>query len=366
MTIEEFVIFNEKMASLQNQNKKYIERQNELSSICKEKAQKYYEIEDKIHELYKKGLEKNKNKFHFVEDDLTGFERTILISQEYLRQTDKAKEIHNLINSIPELKEAGEMENDRAESFFKFAMSFCELNNYINESKKKTFSKEYLKKMDEYAKDGIMLYFLEIPDMPILDKDITEKDVLESFLFNGCYNLCVLYKTFIECPSPGASMKRKIKDILDSIFNLANGCYRTAARTLFSLLESEIKKTSKALEGYFEKEKKYKNGKERSQRIEELTNKMNFSEAINEWKHLNEYYETIVTSKNTRIDRNLIIHGDYDDELMDISAQDVVKLFLLYLCIRQHSDNILNYVNIYENAITYSIVYFTNELKNKE
>lgn len=74
---------------------------------------------------------------------------------------------------------------------------------------KKLFSKEYLHKMDEYAEDEILLYFLETPNFPILDKKITKEDLLDVLLFGNCSAIKVLFQTFVTLQNPSPSMKKR-------------------------------------------------------------------------------------------------------------------------------------------------------------
>lgn len=112
--------------------------------------------------------------------------------------------------------------------------------------------------MDEYADQGILLYFLETPDIPILDEKITKEDVLDSLLIGDCYALKILFYTFVSLPNPTPSMKKKIDDIMVSVNNLNDGYYRSAARNIFALLESEHKNIANSLEGFLKKKRSIK------------------------------------------------------------------------------------------------------------
>jgi len=244
-------------------------------------------------------------------------------------------------------------------------MAQVKLDNSINETKKKLFTKEYLNKMEEYANEGVLLYFLETPDIPILDKDVNPELLLDVLLFNDCMDLKTFYHSFVSFEGAGEPLKRKIKDIVDVINNLVNGCYRTAARTMFALLESESKNISCALEDFFEKEHTYKRGKQRSEIIEELTKYMDMPNAQKEWEMINNYYEKLVTGKDAFIDRNKLIHGDYSDSSIDINAHDVAKLLLLYLSFRMHGDYIQNHIKLYTESLSYVFTSVARELKDK-
>lgn len=368
MTHDEYINFLNKAWNSQKGNVEIFEEQKKLSEDCKNKAKAFYDLEDKLHELYsvgtKKFIEMYPNLLNMI--DGTKYEQLIHNVSNYINQTDDIKKVIQKGNEIPELKEAGELEQERSIKFFEYAMAHLKLDNNINENKKKLFTKEYLDKMDEYASEGVMLYYLETPDAPILDSEVTPKLFLEVLLYDDCMSLSTLFYSFINCPEPGDSMKRKIKDIKDVFANLINGCYRTAVRTMFALLDSEIKNISTCLEGFFEKERKYKNGKERSEKIDELTKYMDMPNAINQWKKINLYYEKILTGNDPLIDRNKIIHGDYRDDALDVDEYDVAKLMLLYLSLRMHGDYIQNHISIYETALSYVVIGFAQKLKNNK
>ena len=325
-------------------------------------------MEDKLYELYSIGTKKFTELYPNLLNTIDGtkYEQLIHNVSNYINQTDEIKGVIQKMNEIPELKEAGELEKERSIKFYEYAMAHLKLDNNINENKRKLFTKEYLDKMDEYADEGVMLYYLETPDEPILDSEVTPQLLLESLLYDNCKSLYTLYYSYVNCPDPGISMQRKIEDVKDVFANLVNGCYRTAARTMFALMESEIKNISTCLERFFEKEKKYKNGKQRSEKIDEITKYMDMPNAVNNWKKINAYYEKILTGNDPIIDRNKIIHGDYNDPSLDIDEFDVAKLLLLYLSIRMHGDYIQNHVMLYENALIYVFTSFASKLKNPQ
>lgn len=70
-------------------------------------------------------------------------------------------------------------------------------------------------------------------------------------------------------------MKRNIDDLFITVELLISGYYRSAARNLFALLDSEHKKAADAFEGYFDKRKKYGKGHLRAEKIRGLVDKLN-------------------------------------------------------------------------------------------
>ena len=79
-----------------------------------------------------------------------------------------------------------------------------------------------------------------------------------------------LLESFFNMSQVGDSMRRKQEDIESAICNMMSGYQRTAARNWFSLLESEHKKCADAFEGFWEKTRIFKNGFQRSKKIQEL------------------------------------------------------------------------------------------------
>lgn len=287
MEYKKYLYFVQKSKELQNEpkSKKAYEDQMKQSKIIKEKMDVYYDLRDKIIDLYQAGIKKIKGNDFKDSKDFSKIENLYSIINEKLNNTDKYQEISRYLKEIPELVEAGRKEQELEEKFFYYALSHLKFDKAINDSKKELFSEEYLNKMDEYADQGILLYFLETPDIPILDEKITKEDVLDSLLIGDCYALKILFYTFVSLPNPTPSMKKKIDDIMVSVNNLNDGYYRSAARNIFALLESEHKNIANSLEGFFEKEKKYKNGKQRSLKIDELVKLSDMPRIKENWKN---------------------------------------------------------------------------------
>ncbi|MCI9653816.1 MAG: hypothetical protein HFG91_05690 [Acholeplasmatales bacterium] len=359
MNFNKITYFLQKAHELQEElrSKKAYEDQMNQSQITKKKMDAYYCLQEKMIDLYQKGYKKIPELQSVDSQDFSRVEVLTNALNEKIKNTEKYQLYSKYLKEIPELVKAGKFEQELEEKFFDYALSQLKLDAAINDTKNKLFSKEYLKKMDEYAEEGILLYFLETPDFPILDEKITKEDLLEVLLFDECSAIKVLFQTFVTLPNPSPSMEKKIDDVIVSINNLNEGYYRSAARNIFALLESEHKNIAKSLEGFFAQEKKYKNGKQRSTKIDELVKLSNMPRAKESWEKFDKYYERIVTSTDSAIDRNAIIHGDYYSNKLDITAYDVVKLLLLYLSFRSLGDYIQNHVHIFEQAFQYMVIH---------
>ena len=150
---------------------------------------------------------------------------------------------------------------------------------------------------------------------------------------------------------------------MESVFgNLYNGYYRTAARTMFALIENELKNTSQVFEGYFEKEKEYKNGKQRAAKIESILPYIDMPYAKENWDIFNAKYERISKSDGM-IDRNAIIHGDYKSDKLDVGENDVIKLMLMYLSFKTLGDYIHFHSEIFKEVFNYANIFAAQKLK---
>ncbi len=366
MTIEEYITFSKKTIMFQKETEELYNRQMEINRICKEKENSFCKIDDEIMELRKEGMKKFKWPEGFKLEGDTGIDIIMNSAYKYINNYEDVKIIIDSINSVPELKKASELENEREKLFFDYAFTYLKLDYELNKSRREAFSKEYLEKMDEYAKEGIMLYFLTTPDFPILDPEISSKMFLDAMLFDNCNALYVLFNPLINRENAGEPLKRKAKDIDDSLNNLINGSYRSAARTIFALIEADIKRGSRIMNGFFKKEKEYKSLGKSSKKFEEMIKYLNMPNAKENWEKLNAWYKKIVTGENPVLDRNKIVHGDYDDDGIDITEYDVVKLLLLYLSFRTFIDSVEYYEMIVENSLSYIIAYLANKTRKKE
>lgn len=96
--------------------------------------------------------------------------------------------------------------------------------------RKTFFSEEYMSKMDSLADEGVMMYFLETPDFPLLSEECDANYVLDSFIFGEYMSSKVLLESFFTMSMLGESMRRKQEDIDSAMCNMLSGYQRTAAR----------------------------------------------------------------------------------------------------------------------------------------
>jgi hypothetical protein len=147
----------------------------------------------------------------FDGQDLPEHERMVQIMKMWMNDDPKLSVIKETMAKNGMQEEMGELERELQDAMFEYFLALIKLDTAINESRNKLFSQEYKEKLKEYANNGVLLYFLETPDAPILSKDISIDDVLESFTFGECVSLKTLFSHFFAEENPSPSMRRKKK-----------------------------------------------------------------------------------------------------------------------------------------------------------
>ena len=74
---------------------------------------------------------------------------------------------------------------------------------------------------------------------------------------------------------------------------------------------------------------------------------------LHAWEKINAYYEKITKSDlfDGIVNRNSVIHGDYQSDKLDITMHDNIKLLLLYINLRIIADHICNLEDLYEHFL---------------
>lgn len=264
-------------------------------------------------------------------------------------------EIQSKMNEIEELRKNNEITPKLTKAFYEYLVAFSDFEEQLKKDREVLFASEYRDKMADYADKGVLLYYLETPDLPILDSEVTIEDVLESLLFNDCSGMRILFSPLMQMDNPGISMKRKQEDIGITIELIACGHYRSAVRNLFALLDSEHKKAANTYEGIIKRKQEYKKGIQRSKKISKLVESLDDSWMDIAWEKVNSYYANVVSTNPVEgvIHRNSIVHGDYDSQLIDVDKYAATKLMLLYLNLRIIADYFSNKAEILENLLLY-------------
>lgn len=136
-------------------------------------------------------------------------------------------------------------------------------------------------------------------------------------------------------------------------------CREPKAKQILAIFEGEHKKCADAFEGFWEKTRIFKNGFQRSKKIQELLDKaIDVEWESKAWKKIDTYYQKI-SGKPIEgvINRNALIHGDYNSNTMDVSSRDAVKIMLMWVNLRLIADHFCNIEELYENRMT-MIPYF--------
>lgn len=350
-----------------------IKEQDRLMKIMIEKQVVYENLKNEIIQLYMSGTKKlqetnpelfenthGKSRFEIGKDVINDF---INNEKEYNRKS-------NLAKTIPELKSAGLLEPKMFEVELDFYKAFIAFNNRVIFDRNSTLTEGYQKKINEYAKSGWFFYYFASPDLPLLHEFCDEQYICETFTVNNCFNLRNLLSLWFKQVNPSDSLRRKIKDLSDVLEQISNGGYRTAARNIYALIESESKNCSNAFKKHENKPVKISTGGERAKEIESIINSLNIDWYKKTWESINEYYKKACSNKKYPgiINRNSLIHGDYYDNDLDVSLIDVVKLLIMWVNYKCISDFIQYAIELETDLLQYAQVGIAHliKLQNKK
>ena len=335
-----------------------LKKQGMLHELCEIKQNQFYSLEDKYRTIFSEGVNLLFEQHHELRDELPKEEpkaaQILAIADSLKDEESGCKRITKAMKTIPQLVEAENMNAEIGKACLEYFFVLCALHSKINDDRKRFFSEEYLAKMDELADDGIMMYFLEMPTFPLLDDKCDANQILDSFIFGDYMSTKVLLEAFFTMAMPGDSMRRKQEDLDSAVCNMMSGYQRTAARNWFSLIESEHKKCAEVLEGFWDKSREFKKGIQRSRKIQELFDKAIDAEwQQRAWKKIDAYYQKMVGKEvEGVVNRNSLVHGDYNSTSMDITDRDVIKIMLMWLNMRLISDHFCYIEEMIENRIT--------------
>lgn len=351
-----------------------IEEQAKLSEIMHVKRAEFEKYTDQSREFLRVGTKKFLKTFPEYKSEFSDGDTKIDIVNNYINiamtNPERSSEIQSKIKEIEELRKNDEITPQLTKAFYEYMVAFSDFEEQLNKDREVLFTSEYRDKMATYADKGVLLYYLETPDLPILDSEVTIEDVLESLLVNNCSGIRILFSPLMQMQNPGISMKRKQKDIGITIELIAGGYYRSAARNLFALLDSEHKKTANTYEGIIKKRQKYRTGFQRSQKIDKLVKSLDDSWMDIAWEKVNSFYAKVVSTNPVEevIHRNSIVHGDYDSQLIDVDKYSATKLMLLYLNLRIIADYFCNTAEILGNLLLYlpAIILYLQDHSNSK
>lgn len=323
-----------------------IQEQARLQAIAFEKNQFRDHLEERYRELFAKGFGKLSTTSKVLEllpDYDTDADRLKALIDCTQDSTAPIHDITAAMKTIPEFSECEKLDVEVGKAYFEFFCANNALNIRIESDRRILFTPPYRERMRQLADDGVLLYFLETPDLPLLEEECTSDYILESFSFANYLGARELLSTFYQVPDPGVPLQRKLEDARAALEMMYNGCYRSAARNWFALIEHEHKRCADILEGYWKVKKEYKNGGERSEKIHMIINDMMGEWDTEAWNKIDSYYKKLTKNhKNSDItlNRNPIIHGDYCSDAIDVSEKDAMRLFLLWINLRVITDSL--------------------------
>lgn len=349
-----------------------IEEQIRLSEIVHIKREEFDKCTDQSFALLRVGTEKFLTTFPEYNAEFSNGETKIDMVKKCINiamsDPKRFSEMQSKIKEVEELRKNDEITPQLTQAFFDYLVAFSGFEEQLQKDREVLFTSEYRDRMAEYADKGVLLYFFQTPDLPILDSEVTIEDILETLLEDDCAEMRILFLHLLQMEDPGISMKRKQEDIGITIELIAGGYYRSAVRNLFSLLDSEHKKAANTYEGIIKKRQTYKNGLQRSQKIDKLVENLENSWLEIAWEKFNNYYAKVVSTNPVKgvIHRNSIVHGDYESQLIDVDKYSATKLMLLYLNLRIIADYFCNKAEILENLIMYlpSIILYAKDCFN--
>ena len=234
-----------------------IQEQEKMSRIMKDKKAMFDKYTDQSVEFLRIGTEKFFEEFPDYKESLSKGETKLSIVVNALNLAlntpNKYEEINSNMKRIEELRKNEDLIHLLTQSLHEYMVAFSNFEIKLKEDRGKLFSSVYKDKMASYADEGILSYYLETPDLPLLDSEINGCGILESLCCDDCTGLRILLSPLLQMDNPGISMKRKQEDIFVAIELINSGFYRSAVRNLFALLDSEHKKAANAYEGIIEK-----------------------------------------------------------------------------------------------------------------
>lgn len=326
--------------------KEAISEQQRLSAIALEKQKNKDDLEERYLKLLSIGCKKLFEMFPDSHKLIPDNDSFVGIAQDVfsLYESDSAdvKDFLAKTKLIPELRKCSQMNYQVGKAYYEFLMANDELNRRIASDRATLFSKEYRAKMSSLADDGVFLYYLETPDLPLLNQECNAEYILESFSFADYISARTLFSTFAKYDNPGEPLKRKIEDAHAALEMMYNKAYRSAARNWFAMIEHEHKRCADILEGYWEAKRTFKNGQLRSEKISQVVDNLLSEWDIEAWKKIDAYYKKLSEhpKENSKtLNRNIIIHGDYENESIDVSEHDAMRLFLMWINLRVITDN---------------------------
>lgn len=147
----------------------------------RDKKAEFDKYTDQSVEFLRIGTEKFFEKFPEYKESLSKGETKLDIVGNALdialNNPNKLEEINSKMKEIEELRKNEELMPLLTQSLYEYMVAFSDFEIKLKEDREKLFSSEYKDKMAAYADEGILLYYLETPDIPLLNSAInSERD----------------------------------------------------------------------------------------------------------------------------------------------------------------------------------------------
>ena len=252
------------------------------------------------------------------------------VTEFFVNNPEEFKDITEKLKKYPEYEVMNRLQIELDKLEYQNAIIMLSYSRKIEDDRTKLFTNEQFDKLDSLAERGWFLYYLRTPD---LELDIPIEDFEEFLVSNYSRDNFRLLKFFTEkiC-DPGLDRNKirldKISDLKEVISSLEYGNLKSAARTMFSLLEHEHRSCS-SLKGR-------STGIQRSKEISRKVDLIDLAFLRRTWIAIDEYFRRVYSSKHdlSDVNRHELAHGIYN---RDVTVADVFKLILLYVSFKELS-----------------------------
>ena len=345
-----------------------ISKQQELIAKVHEIYNKRFDMEARLHEQYVE-MSKEVQVEGLFEEGQPLFHTMLQTEEQWINETAPAQEALTKMKASKYNSEIADLEQNLENVIYKGFIAKLELEENVIDTRKRLFSDQYNQRLEELAREGILLYDVDYPIYPLLDESVTIEDILDSFVVNNYFAVKDMFGKMLEDDDSSLpiNLQRKRVDLKCAIIALENGELRSSARNLFALLEGEHKDCASIWDNYFKLLAGVRKGKERSEEITKIVQLMNDDYYRKVWDIVDSLYKRITSnSKDALINRNAITHGDYKSDQMDITAYDVIKLFTLYCNLRMINSRLTEHSDMLKNILLYGTTSIAQDLKKNK
>lgn len=256
--------------------------------------------------------------------------------ERYQRLTDEMHKAPNYQNVNITVAEYDRLKYEYYKLFYQYI-------NVVLKDREALFDSRYLTNLEKLADKGWFLYFMRTPDFELFDdSDKTIAYITRFFCSDDYAELVKWIRPVLELQTGSESMRdRKIIDLTEAIACLIHGAFRSCARTMIAILENEHRLCSDLLPK--------SRGIDRAKKIDENIYNLEVEYYYKAWEKMNDYFKTlnadIDKSTDFELNRNEIVHGEYR---RNVSAQDCLKLILLFSSFKELTFVVMNKIEIEE------------------